>query len=246
MANRQKGTTRRAKDRSATIAQPESATATAHEVVAKLDRRVCEDAILKTLNALRNRTARPDGKRSTASTELDLATQMEAASMYLLDGRSTSQIRAALGARVAVVSVRVFENWISIVKREYEQRLNAVLAKVETDAELLAMKGDLAALAATLWSRLAIKVATFIDSVEYGDLDNNARHLLQRVAEGATQAAKVHTEAEKTRAQTEKLRRQLRQDVADAAKRSKGALSLATVSKIIDEVVGLPGREAAA
>lgn len=245
MANRQRGTTRKRADRRATIAQPESATATGGELLARMDRKVCERLVLDALNALRTRTSRTDGKRCIAFAELDLATQYEAGCLYLIDLRSAAEIRELLGVRITV-QTRVFERWCAILKAEYIARLNARLAEAETSADLAVMRGDLPALSVALWSELITKAMGYLRSADYAELDNNTRHLLQRLAEGSSDMAKVQTEVEKTRAQTEKLRRQLRDDLERAHKKGHGRVTLGEVAKIIDNALGLPGREAAA
>lgn len=213
--------------------------ATGHDLVELLDRRLCERVIIETLNALMSRTARPDGKRCVAFSKLDLGTQFAAARAYLLEHRSASEVYNSMPAvKAAGVAQRGFQRWVTIVKSEYSRRVNAALAASASAVDLARLRGDLAALSAELWSMLVEKVVAFLAQFDYGELDNTTRHLLQRVAEGSTDMAKVQTEVEKTRLQTVRLRQQLRDAAADVAGKS-GTLSLSQLGEVMDELLGL-------
>lgn len=249
MAKRHKGTTRKAttaKPRKRTIANAEQPAASGAQMLAVLDRARCEKLILETLNALCSRTARPDGRLCVAFTEIDLATQYQAACLYLLDHKNLPECREALD--LSAVATRVLERWIKIVKEEYVLRYNAVLRKTETDHDLANLKGDMAGLAQAFWGELVVSAAAFLRSITFADLDNNTRHLFLRMGEGLTDQAKVSAEIGKTNAQTEKLRRQLLHEVDEAGKRGNGTVSAVEIARLIRQTIGLgtAGEEVAA
>lgn len=239
MAKRHKGTTTKGAPKPRSTKRAETPGASGADMLRTLERTRCEALVLETLNALGTRTARPDGRRCQGFQHLGLATQYEAACLYLLDHKSLAEVAELVD--LSAVSTRVAERWIKIVKEEYGNRYNAVLRQTETDAALAAHKGDMAALSGAFWGELVVAGMTFLKTVTFADMDNNTRHLMLRMGEGTTDQAKVQAEIAKARAQTEKLRRQLLHEVDEAGKRGNGKLSVADVARIIETAVGLPG-----
>lgn len=224
-----------------TVARPEPSNATGADVLGGLDRRMCESVLVQVLNAIGSRTTRVNGPQCVAFKRLPFVVQHEAASAYLLDMQSASQVREAFAAQLAEaeISGRVFERFIKIVKEEYSKRIGERFAAAETDASLAAIKGDMPALSVALWSELVVAVTQMLRVSDFRETDNATRAMVIRCAEGSTDMAKVQAEVEKTRAQTAKLRGQIREDVAREAKKHGGRVTPEQLGVIVDAALGI-------
>lgn len=242
--SRHRGTNRTAEQAAPTIARPESPAATGEQLVARLSTIRLERMIIEAIQALVARTGRVNGSRSVVSKHADLGAQYLAAKLHLHGGKPAREVLAEVGGTIKCVPERTLSRWLALVRREYNAIYVRHLAELEQAEHVASARGDLPALASMMWSELAVKVIGYLRSVDYGEIDNNTRHLLQRCAEGSADAAKTFTEAARTEAQTAGLLRKLRAAIEAEGGESR-TVDKATIARIIDEALGL-AREAAA
>lgn len=188
----------------------------------RVDRMQAETRVLKAVHQCRPGMAR--GSRSELWESMGLGKVYEAAQLYLIDHLPAADVHARL--RLPAAKARALDRLLDNIQEAHTSLLMAELDARAQAEQLAPIEGDIVGLGVQWLSSLIRATIGTVATIKWGEIEQNDKHTLLRLAELVADAVKAGATAQHKEAQTERIERMLRRELDDAA--AKGRTSVPT------------------